>query len=75
MLLPETAYVEFAQFSEEDDLYTLSHVPQITRDELDQALQQAGWAARAIKPQGSHCLQTGTEGCSSFGNKWLHRYH
>lgn len=54
LLLPETAYVEFAQFSEEDDLYTLSHVPRITRDELDEALCQAGWSAKAIKPQGVH---------------------
>ena len=34
-LLPESAYVEFAQFSEDDDLFIVGHVRQITRDELD----------------------------------------
>lgn len=54
LLLPETAYVEVAQLTEEDDLYMLSHVPQITRAELDAALAQSGWSAKAIKPQGTH---------------------
>lgn len=54
MLLPETAYVEAAQFSEHDNLYILSHVPQITRNDLDEALAQTGWKAKAIKPQGAH---------------------
>lgn len=52
LLLPETAYVECANFDEDEDLFTISHLPQMTRDDLDQALHQAGWKARAIRPQG-----------------------
>lgn len=51
-LMPETAYVETASFSDEETLYILSNVPQINRDELSLALGRAGWNANAIKPQG-----------------------
>ena len=51
-LMPETAYVETASFSEEETLFVLNNVPQINRDELTVALARAGWNANAIKPQG-----------------------
>ena len=52
VLMPETAYVETASFTEEENLFTLTNVPQINRDELNVALGRAGWCANAIKPQG-----------------------
>ena len=51
-LMPETAYVETASFTEDESLYILNNVPQINRDELTDALARAGWNANAIKPQG-----------------------
>ena len=51
-LMPETAFVETASFSDEETLYVLNNVPQINRDELSVALARAGWNANAIKPQG-----------------------
>lgn len=51
-LMPETAYVETASFSEDETLYVLTNVPQINRDELTVALAKASWKANAIKPQG-----------------------
>ena len=51
-LMPETAFVETASFSEDQALYVLNNVPQINRDELSDALTRAGWNANAIKPQG-----------------------
>ena len=52
VLMPETAFVQTASFSEEEVLYVMSNVPQINRDELGQALGRAGWMANPIKPQG-----------------------
>ena len=51
-LMPETAYVETASFSEDETLYVLTNVPQINRDELTVALAKASWKANAIRPQG-----------------------
>lgn len=53
-LLPETAYVEFANVNQDEMLYIISHVPQVTREDLDQILAKAGWDAHAIRPQGTH---------------------
>eukprot|EP00438_Fugacium_kawagutii_P015362 Skav226112 [mRNA] locus=scaffold702:224569:228730:- [translate_table: standard] len=51
-LMPETAYVDMANIDMNDKLYILRHVPLINREELTQALKNAGWTAQAIKPQG-----------------------
>jgi hypothetical protein len=51
-LMPESAYVETASFSDDETLYSLTNVPQVNRDELSSALAKAGWDANAIKPQG-----------------------
>ena len=52
ILMPESAYVETASFSDEEMLFSLTNVPQVNRDELSSALAKAGWNANAIKPQG-----------------------
>lgn len=54
VLLPETAYVECNNCEEDEDMYTISHVPQITRENLGVALERAGWDARVIRALGNH---------------------
>ncbi len=51
-VMPESAFVETATFSEDKELYVLKNVPQVGRDELSKALGQAGWKAEAVKAQG-----------------------
>lgn len=51
-VMPESAFVETATFSEDKELYVLKNVPQVGRDELSKALGQAGWTAEAVKAQG-----------------------
>lgn len=42
VLLPESAFVDIASFTDEENLFLVSNVPQITRDELSQALTKTG---------------------------------
>eukprot|EP00438_Fugacium_kawagutii_P028473 Skav205294 [mRNA] locus=scaffold1587:44243:48436:+ [translate_table: standard] len=53
-IMPETAFVAMANINVDDDLYVLRHAPQINREELSEALGEAGWSAQAIKPQGQN---------------------
>eukprot|EP00435_Cladocopium_sp_Y103_P051940 s515_g16.t1 len=51
-LMPESACVETASFTQDQILFVAKNVPQVGRDELTEALQKTGWEATAVKPQG-----------------------
>ena len=51
-LLPDSAYVETAAFTNDQTLYVAKHVPQVGREALSEALQKTGWDATAVRPQG-----------------------
>eukprot|EP00438_Fugacium_kawagutii_P004944 Skav216516 [mRNA] locus=scaffold4485:34675:39015:+ [translate_table: standard] len=51
-LSPESAFVEQAAPAADDIMFVLRNVPQISRDDLTNALTRMGWEARALRAQG-----------------------
>eukprot|EP00438_Fugacium_kawagutii_P015037 Skav225170 [mRNA] locus=scaffold1095:119822:124345:+ [translate_table: standard] len=51
-LSPESAYVEHATAASDEHLFILRNVPQVSRDELSNALVRMGWNAQALRSQG-----------------------
>eukprot|EP00438_Fugacium_kawagutii_P013471 Skav220350 [mRNA] locus=scaffold4342:53933:58204:- [translate_table: standard] len=51
-LMPESAYVEATQVEPDHQLYIMKHVGQVGKEGLTKALQDGGWQAQAVKPQG-----------------------
>lgn len=51
-LMPESAFVEATQVEPDQQLYILRNVGQVGKEGLTKALQDAGWQAQAVKPQG-----------------------
>eukprot|EP00438_Fugacium_kawagutii_P027738 Skav224791 [mRNA] locus=scaffold764:110792:113496:- [translate_table: standard] len=52
ILSPEGAFVEQAVVDPDQTMFILTNVPQVSRDELTNALAKMGWQATAVKSQG-----------------------
>lgn len=51
-LSPESAYVEQIAAGSDETMYVLRNVPQVSREELSNALVRTGWQAHALRSQG-----------------------
>lgn len=62
-LLPETAYVDVANFEADEDLFTISHLPQMTREDVERAIRPQGtnrWTVAAKHdPEAEHMIING----------------
>lgn len=51
-LSPESAYVEHIAAGSDESTFVLRNVPQVSREELSNALVRMGWQAQALRSQG-----------------------